>query len=125
MIVFRCAVISADDAARGIAARVKLVHALVELSSRVVRAEQKCDFINTPGHRAGVAFGMSTGGVAGSRGRRDHSSRSSWQPVQPLTWGVPGVALAAWAGPDGSSLVLYRTLPAPGGTAAHDCRRIG
>ena len=26
--------------------------------------------------------------------------------------------LAAWAGPDGSSLVLYRTLPAPGGSPA-------
>jgi hypothetical protein len=42
----------------------------------------------------------------------------SWQPVQPLRWAVPGVALAAWAGPDGSSMVLYRTLPAPRGTAA-------
>jgi hypothetical protein len=42
----------------------------------------------------------------------------SWQPVQPTRWAVPGVALAAWAGPDGSSMVLYRTLPAPGGTVA-------
>ncbi len=49
-------------------ARVKLVHALVELSSRVARAEQKCDSINTPSYRAGVAFGMSTGRDAGSRG---------------------------------------------------------
>jgi hypothetical protein len=31
---------------------------------------------------------------------------------------VPGVALAAWAGPEDSSLVLYRTLPVPDGTAA-------
>jgi hypothetical protein len=30
---------------------------------------------------------------------------------------VPGVALAAWSGPEGASLVLYRTLPWPGGSA--------
>jgi hypothetical protein len=30
---------------------------------------------------------------------------------------VPGTPLAAWSGPDGSSLVLYRTLWVPGGTA--------
>jgi hypothetical protein len=30
---------------------------------------------------------------------------------------VPGVPVAAWAGPDGSSLVLYRTPWVPGGTA--------
>jgi hypothetical protein len=30
---------------------------------------------------------------------------------------VPGVPLAAWSGPDGSSLVLYRSLPVPGGSA--------
>jgi hypothetical protein len=30
---------------------------------------------------------------------------------------VPGVALAAWSGPEDSSLVLYRTLPIPGGSA--------
>jgi hypothetical protein len=28
---------------------------------------------------------------------------------------VPGRALAAWSGPEGSSLVVYRTLPIPGG----------
>jgi hypothetical protein len=31
---------------------------------------------------------------------------------------VPGVPLAAWSGPEGSSLVLYRSLPVPGGSAA-------
>jgi hypothetical protein len=30
---------------------------------------------------------------------------------------VPGTPLAAWAGPEGSSLVVYRTLPAPGASA--------
>jgi hypothetical protein len=42
----------------------------------------------------------------------------SWRPVDPATRTVPGVPLAAWSGPDGSSLVLFRTLPAPGGSAA-------
>ncbi len=65
-----------------------------------------------------VDFGMSAGGVATAVGRRDLTPPSTWRPVEPLTWRVPGVALAAWAGPDGSSLVVYRTLPAPGGTAA-------
>jgi hypothetical protein len=31
---------------------------------------------------------------------------------------VPGTALAAWSGPEGSSLVVYRSLPFPDGTAA-------
>jgi hypothetical protein len=43
---------------------------------------------------------------------------ASWRPVKPSTWMVPGVPLAAWAGPDGSSLVLYRTPWIPGGTAS-------
>jgi hypothetical protein len=41
----------------------------------------------------------------------------SWRPVKPTAIVAPGVALAAWSGPDGSSLVVYRTLPAPGGSA--------
>ena len=43
---------------------------------------------------------------------------ASWRPAKPAVSQVPGVPLAAWAGPDGSSLVLYRTLPAPGGSPA-------
>jgi hypothetical protein len=46
------------------------------------------------------------------------SPPASWRLVEPKTDTVPGVSLAAWAGPDGSSLVLYRTLPAPGGSPA-------
>jgi hypothetical protein len=42
---------------------------------------------------------------------------ASWWPAQPSASKIPGVSLAAWTGPDGSSLVLYRTLPAPGGSA--------
>ena len=42
---------------------------------------------------------------------------SSWNPVEPLRWKVPGTPLAAWSGPDGSSLVIYQALPDPGGTA--------
>jgi hypothetical protein len=38
----------------------------------------------------------------------------SWRPIKSSTKQVPGVALAAWAGPDDSSLVIYRDLPAPG-----------
>ena len=34
--------------------------------------------------------------------------------MSPTTWMVPGVPLRAWSGPDGASLVLYRTLPVPG-----------
>jgi hypothetical protein len=41
---------------------------------------------------------------------------AAWKRVEPGTWRVPGVAMAAWSGPDGSSLVVYRTLPVPGGT---------
>jgi hypothetical protein len=42
----------------------------------------------------------------------------SWRAVEPSTWMVPGSPLAAWSGPEGSSLVVYRTLPMPGGSAA-------
>src|SRR5262249_774130 len=36
---------------------------------------------------------------------------SSWQPVDPLRWNVPGTPLAAWSGPENSSFVIYRLLP--------------
>lgn len=36
---------------------------------------------------------------------------TSWQPKNRTTWMVPGTPLAAWSGPDGSSLAVYRTLP--------------
>jgi hypothetical protein len=43
---------------------------------------------------------------------------TSWQPVAAGHWNVPGTPLAAWSGPDGSSLVIYQSLPDPGGTAS-------
>jgi hypothetical protein len=39
-----------------------------------------------------------------------------WHPVDTARWMVPGKTLAAWAGPEGSSLVIYQTLPGPGVT---------
>ena len=42
---------------------------------------------------------------------------ASWHPERRSTWMVPGTPLAAWSGPDGSSLVIYRTLWVPGGSA--------
>ncbi len=42
---------------------------------------------------------------------------TTWQPVHPTKWMVPGTPLAAWSGPDGSSLVIYRTLWVPNGSA--------
>jgi hypothetical protein len=42
---------------------------------------------------------------------------ASWHSAHPSTWMVPGTPLAAWSGPDESSLVIYRTLWVPGGSA--------
>jgi hypothetical protein len=42
----------------------------------------------------------------------------SWRPIEPSTPLVPGTPLSAWRGPDGASLVLYRTLPSPGVSTA-------
>ena len=47
--------------------------------------------------------------------------RRGGQPILPQHQ-VPGVPLAAWSGPDGSSLVLFRTLPSPGGSRENDRR---
>lgn len=41
----------------------------------------------------------------------------SWRIAERSRWMVPGTPLAAWSGPDGSSLTVYRTLPAPGAPA--------
>jgi hypothetical protein len=45
------------------------------------------------------------------------SPPESWESVEDSRWMVPGTPLAAWSGPGGSSLVVYRALPAPGATA--------
>ncbi|WP_165234227.1 hypothetical protein [Aquisphaera insulae] len=41
----------------------------------------------------------------------------AWKAEEPTRWLAPGTALAAWSGPDGSSLVVYRTLPDPTASA--------
>jgi hypothetical protein len=41
----------------------------------------------------------------------------SWTPAERSRWNVPGVTLSAWAGPEGSSLVLFQALPIPDGSA--------
>ena len=42
---------------------------------------------------------------------------AGWRAVDRTTWLVPGTPLGAWAGPGGSSLVVYRTLAIPAGRA--------
>jgi hypothetical protein len=45
------------------------------------------------------------------------SPPGSWHVQARAKWMVPGTPLAAWLGPDGSSLVAYQTLWVPGGSA--------
>lgn len=42
---------------------------------------------------------------------------SAWKPAPPGEFKVPGTTLAAWRGPEGSAMVLFRTLPDPDGDA--------
>jgi hypothetical protein len=42
------------------------------------------------------------------------SPPEGWRPTSPAGLTVPGKPLAAWRGPEGATLVLYRALPAPG-----------
>jgi hypothetical protein len=55
----------------------------------------------TPLDRAGIVLGV----------------QDSWHAQRPTKWMVPGTPLAAWSGPDGSSLVVYQTLWVPGASA--------
>lgn len=55
----------------------------------------------TPLARSGIALTPPTG----------------WSAVAADTWAVPGTPVAAWKGPERSSLVVYRTLWAPGTTS--------
>ena len=43
---------------------------------------------------------------------------AEWKPVSTSGSVVPGIALAAWKGPEGASLVLFRSLWIPGGDPA-------
>ncbi|CAN5911633.1 hypothetical protein BH23PLA1_BH23PLA1_19820 [soil metagenome] len=56
-------------------------------------------------------------GCGHSAPRSDLVLSENWESAEPSQFLVPGEALAAWRGPEGSSLVIYRTLPAPGATA--------
>ena len=63
-------------------------------------------------------FRMPAGDAVGAGGIALTVS-ASWQPAKPdATRAVPGIPLAAWAGPHGATLMVYRTLPAPGGSPA-------
>jgi hypothetical protein len=46
------------------------------------------------------------------------SPPSTWKRIEPPAAAVPGQPLAAWSGPEGALLVIYRELPNPGGSAA-------
>ncbi len=43
---------------------------------------------------------------------------TTWQPAPLTKWAMPGTPISAWSGPHGSSLVVYKALPIPGGTAS-------
>ena len=58
---------------------------------------------------------MSTDGL-GQHAEPSQSAPLWVEKVESTRWRVPGIALAAWNSPEGSSLVVYRTLPVPGGT---------
>ncbi len=62
-------------------------------------------------------LGCGPGGWGGGDAVRVEPPRS-WKRVEATRWRVPGVAIAAWSGPENSSLVVYRTLPVPDGAAA-------
>jgi hypothetical protein len=42
---------------------------------------------------------------------------AAWKAAPAAEFKVPGTPLAAWRGPEGSALVLFRTLPDPDGNA--------
>ena len=102
---------------RATRARVKLVHALAELSSRVVRANKTAILSIVLATGLELLSGCQPAGTLDRAGVAI-TPPDLGNPSSPCAWAVPGVALAAWAGPDGSSMVLYRILPAPRGTAA-------
>ena len=62
------------------------------------------------------ASGCGPGSAPGDSAPR-LSLGASWKPVDPESYLAPGRRLAAWSGPEGASLVVYRTVPDPSGTA--------
>jgi hypothetical protein len=74
------------------------------------------------GHLAGLVaviacMGCQPAGSAGIPGLIV-SPPPTWRRIEPTAVVVPGVLLAAWSGPEGSSLAVYRDLPDPGGSPA-------
>jgi hypothetical protein len=55
----------------------------------------------------GDTISLESAGVSGLR------PSSGWKSVAPGRYVVPGRAIAAWSGPDGSSLVVFTTLSGP------------
>jgi hypothetical protein len=85
---------------------------------RVVRAIVRIALGNLVGFVAvSACVGCQPAGSAGVPGLA-LTPPKTWRRIPPTAAMVPGVALAAWSGPEGSSLVVYRTLPAPGGSAS-------
>jgi hypothetical protein len=81
---------------------------------RVVRALKKIALVSVAAGQVMMA-GCQPAGPLGRAGL-SVTPPASWRPVKPSPGKVPGIPLAAWAGPDGSSLVIFRTLPVPGGS---------
>lgn len=81
---------------------------------------------DAPGRRPRACLALATLGLALMNGcapgnsldgaRVEVRPPTGWTAVDKDRWPVPGTPIAAWEGPGGSSLVVYRTLPAPGGT---------
>ena len=76
-------------------------------------------------HRIGLGLIVVVAGIAALGCSSDDSLAgmglevkppATWHPIDPKTRTVPGKALAAWSGPQNSTLVVYTTLPIPGGT---------
>ncbi len=84
-----------------------------------------CATILAPSRRPGV-LGLALMFLCGCRAPTPSDSEvegvrlnlpTSWSQVPKSTFPVPGTPLSAWKGPAGASLVVFRTLPAPGRTA--------
>ncbi len=78
--------------------------------------------ISRPAVGAVVLFMASAAGCGGGTALEDAglslAPPEGWRPVDPTESLVTGKPLAAWTGPEGMSLVVFRELWAPGATAS-------
>ena len=100
----------------------------VALSARSARPGRSHDALRFPslrgnppvrvGVRPPARLGLWNVPAPGEVGGRVDASES-WRPMERTSVPVPGTPLAAWSGPAGgaASLVVYRALPIPDGTA--------